>query len=292
MAFRRKRRVAFVVVAVLAPLMLTAAGPAQAKRFLGTKGADRLVGTPRADVIKAGRGNDRITGRGGRDRLLGGRGADRLNAVDGRRDRAVRGGPGRDVCRIDATDRVQTRGCETVRIGKGRGPGGGGPGGGGPGGGGPGGGGPGGGGPGGGLGCASAPDDALAAGEPAHAAGDAPPTFSDPFYATTITLNASADGLDGDALPISIEEVCDVPQQLQSEAAQLIGGDGFALIGAQTTVFDAAGQQLTGDAATTALGGADTVSLTAQLLRPAQWRQDEDGEPVPTFAISRADITD
>ena len=119
-----------------------------------------------------------------------------------------------------------------------------------------------------------------------------PPTFSDPFYAITIAINGSADGLNGNELPISIEGVCDVPKGLESEAAQLIGGDGVALISANTTVFDAGGQQLTGEAATTALAGADTVSLKAQLMRPAQWRQDESGEPVPTFATSRADMTD
>ena len=96
----------------------------------------------------------------------------------------------------------------------------------------------------------------------------------------------------GDELPISIEEVCDVPQRLESEAAQLIGGEGVALISSETKVFDAGGQQLTGDAATTALAGADTVSLKARLERPGQWRQDEDGQPVPTFETSRADITD
>jgi len=57
-------------------------------------------------------------------------------------------------------------------------------------------------------------------------------------------------------------------------------------------VFDATGQELTGDAAATALAGADSVSLKAQLMRPAQWRQDEDGQSVPTFRMSRADITD
>ena len=96
----------------------------------------------------------------------------------------------------------------------------------------------------------------------------------------------------GDELPISIEEVCDVPNSLESEGAQLIGGDGVALISSATKVFDAAGQQLAGDAATTALAGADSVSLRAQLERPAGWRQDEDGEPVPTFEARRADITD
>ena len=82
-------------------------------------------------MIKARGGDDRVKGRAAgidsregaaaidsgegaaADRLLGGRGADRLNAVDGRRDRVVRGGPGKDVCRIDAADRATVKGCET-----------------------------------------------------------------------------------------------------------------------------------------------------------------------------------
>lgn len=82
------------------------------------------------------------------------------------------------------------------------------------------------------------------------------------------------------------------PQGLAGEAAQLIGGEGVALMTSATQVYDAAGQALTGDAVATALTGADSVSLKAQLLRPAQWRQDEDGAPVPTFQASRVDITD
>ena len=262
-----------VMVAVLASVMLTWAGPAQAKRMLGTMGPDKIVGTAKADVIKARGGDDRIKGRGGRDRLSGGPGADRLNAVDGRRDRLIRGGRGKDVCRVDPVDRAKVKGCETVKVVRGGGPGGG---------------------PGAGLTCASPPEEArlAAGGLPRAAQADSPPTFSAPFYTITITLKASADGLNGDELPISIEEVCDVPKRLESEAAQLIGGEGVALISSSTKVFDAGGQQLTGDAATTALAGADTVSLKAQLERPAQWRQDEDGQPVPTFETSRADITD
>jgi hypothetical protein len=270
-----KRPIAFVVVAVAASLMLTWAGPAQAKRALGTKGPDRIAGTAKADVVKGRGGDDRITGRGGRDRLFGGPGADRVNAVDGRRDGLVSGGPGKDVCRIDAADRPKVKGCETVKVAKSRGPGGGrgDPGG-----------------PGGQLICASPPEDAGVLARPAQE--DAPPTFSDPFYGVTITINASVDGVNGDELPVSIEEVCDVPSGLAAEAAQLIGGEGVALVTSETTVFDATGQALTGDAAATALAGADSVSLKAQLLRPAQWRQDEDGQPVPTFRTGRADITD
>jgi hypothetical protein len=279
------------MVAVLGSLILTSAGPAQARRIIGSKGPDRIVGTAKADVIKGGRGKDRIKGGRGRDRLYGGRGADRLNAVDGRRDRVIRGGPGEDVCRVDAADRPNIKGCETVKIARHRGPRGGAPGGGGPGGGAPGGGTPGGGtpiggGPGG-VACATPPEDARA-----RAAGDLPATFSPAFFATTITLNVSAEEPVGDQLPISIEEVCDVPNALLGEAAQLIGGEGVAIISPTTQVFDATGVQLTGDEATAALLDADSLSLKAQLLPLAQWAADEDGEAVPTFATSRADITD
>jgi hypothetical protein len=305
-----KRTIAFVVVAALASLMLASAGPAQAKRMLGTKGADRIVGTAKADVVKSFGGNDRIKGRGGkdrlsggsgrdrlsggsgrdrlaggpgRDRLSGGRGADHLNTVDGRRDRVVNGGPGQDICRVDPADEVKVQGCEIVTIVKPGAPGAPGT--------------PGTPGvpgvpgvPGGPKVCASPPEDARLA---RVAQDDDPPLiFSNAFYAITTTVTASADGMTGNELPISIEEVCDVPQALATEAAQLVGGDGVALISPATTVFDAAGQQLTGAAATTALAGADTVVLKARLLAPSGWRQDEDGQPVPTFSVSRADIPD
>ena len=94
----------------------------------------------------------------------------------------------------------------------------------------------------------------------------------------------------GDQLPISIEDICDVPESLAGEAAQLVGGDGVAVVGPATTVFDTTGLQLTGDAATTVLAESDSLVLKAQLLRPGAWQLDEDGAPVPTFAISRADV--
>jgi hypothetical protein len=300
-----KRSIAFVVVAALASLMLAAAGPAQAKRMSGTTGADRIVGTANADVIKSrggndringgagsdrlsgGAGKDRLTGGPGRDRLSGGRGADRLNAVDGRADRVVSGGPGRDICRIDPADEFRTRGCEIVKIVT-----------------------PGVPGVPGAPGAPAAPGVPGVPSVPAAPAGpnvcaappedralarvaqddDPPPTFSDAFYAITTTITASVDGLTGDQLPISIEDVCDVPQSLAAEAAQLVGGDGVALISPATQVFDATGLQLTGAEATTALAETDTLALKAQLLPPASWQLDEDGAPVPTFSVSRADI--
>ncbi|HKG24671.1 MAG TPA: hypothetical protein VKB09_03435 [Thermomicrobiales bacterium] len=302
----RRRSIAFVVVAAaLASLMLASAGPAQAKRMFGTKGADRIVGTAKADVIKSLGGDDRIKGRGGsdrlsggagrdrlfggrgRDRLSGGRGADRLNAVDGGADRVVKGGPGKDVCRVDPADEFRAQGCEIVKIvtpGPPRVPGvpavpgpSGVPGAPGV--------------PAGPKVCAAPREEAMIA-RVAQDDDDPPPTFSNAFYAITTSISASADGMTGDELPISIEDVCDVPQSLAAEAAQLVGGDGVALISRATQVFDATGQQLTGAAGTTALAEADTVVLKAQLLPSAGWRQDEDGAPVPTFSAGRADIPD
>ena len=261
----RKRAIAVAVVPVLALAMLASAGPAQAKRQSGTSGADRIVGTTKADVIKARGGRDRINGRGGNDRLYGGngrdrlwgargkdllyggsgrdqlwggRGADHLNSVDGRRDRLIKGGPGIDLCRVDPADAANVRGCGVVTVvapGTPVTPGT-----------------PGG--PTGPLVCAAPPEDDVALAR-VPLDDDPPLTFSDAFYAITTTTTASADGLTGTDLPISIEEVCDVPQSLATEAAQLVGGDGVALITAASAVFDATGQRLTGDAATTAVSG-------------------------------------
>jgi hypothetical protein len=256
------------------------AGGAGRDRLAGGSGRDRLSGGSGRDRLVGGSGRDRLFGGSGRDRLNGGRGDDRLNAVDGRADGVVNGGPGKDICRVDPADEVKARGCEIVKTvtpgapavpGPPRAPGPpsvpGGP-----------------------KVCAAPPEDAALARVAQD--DDPPPTFSNAFYAITTTITASADGMTGNELPISIESICDVPQALAAEAAQLVGGDGVALIRPGTPVFDATGQRLTGAAATTALAGADTVALKAQLLRPASWRLDEDGAPVPTFSASRADITD
>ena len=53
-------------------------------------GADRIVGTARADVVRSCGGNDRIQGRGGKDRLSGGRGKDRIAGGSPRPGPAVR----------------------------------------------------------------------------------------------------------------------------------------------------------------------------------------------------------
>jgi hypothetical protein len=134
--------VGLVAISALAALFALAGEPVLAKRMVGTNGADRIVGTKQADRINARGGNDRIKGRAGgdrlkgsrgkdrikgargKDRLSGGKGADRLNAVDDRKDRAVNGGPGNDVCTIDQADLPRLKDCEKAKV-KNGGPGGG-----------------------------------------------------------------------------------------------------------------------------------------------------------------------
>jgi hypothetical protein len=136
-------------------------------------------------------------------------------------------------------------------------------------------------------------DRALAAGT-----DEGPPQFSAAFFTRTFKLETSADGLDGDQLPISIEKVCRVPGHLATEAQQLAGSSGVALITDQTRVFKGSqaggrpGQQLEGEKAMRAIDGADTATLRAQLLQPDSWSEDEDGSQVPTLTAYKIKVTD
>ena len=120
---------------------------------------------------------------------------------------------------------------------------------------------------------------------------DKPLRFSPAFYDQTITLDASLDGLEGRALPLAIEEVCDVPKPLASEAAQLAGADGIALV-RSTTIVRLDGKRLQGKAATAALGDADTAVLRVRLTPPRKWRAGEEDGRLPTFTPRRINITD
>jgi hypothetical protein len=128
----------------------------------------------------------------------------------------------------------------------------------------------------------------------ARAAGDSEsekPKFTNAFYRRLFVLDVSLDGVERGELPISIEQVCNVPKPLRKQAAQLAGNDGVALLLGRTTVWQG-DTQLTGDEARTALDGADTALLRVRLTRPQGWSKDEDGDPVPTFRTGRIQITD
>ena len=131
----------------------------------------------------------------------------------------------------------------------------------------------------------------LAAGDSGGEDEDAPPKFSAAFYRRVLTLDVSLDGMDGKELPLSIEEVCEVPKSLKKQAAQLAGADGVALLLPRTTVWEGT-MQLVGKAAETAVAGADTAFIRVRLTRPRAWREDEDGGKVATFRTGRIEVTD
>jgi hypothetical protein len=120
---------------------------------------------------------------------------------------------------------------------------------------------------------------------------DAPPSFTAGFFRHTYTLDVSLDGADGKEIPVSVEEVCDVPRIYAKQAAQLAGADGVAVVRADTGVFRGR-TRLFGPAAAAALDGADTATIRVRLLPMPSWREDEDGDPVPTFAARRVELSD
>jgi Ca2+-binding RTX toxin-like protein len=71
----------------------------------GTPKADRLTGSAGAETIWGREGNDLIIGLGGADQLQGFAGRDLIDAIDGRRDRLITCGSGRDrEARMDRSD--------------------------------------------------------------------------------------------------------------------------------------------------------------------------------------------
>lgn len=132
----QRQRKLVIAVAVLAVSLAAVAGPTLAKTLTGTKRGETISGTKGADKIKGKGGNDKLKGRGGndslvggkgRDKLIGGAGADRhtggpgndtLRAADGRRDKVINGGAGRNICIIDtALELSIVRGCSKIVAG-------------------------------------------------------------------------------------------------------------------------------------------------------------------------------
>jgi hypothetical protein len=117
------------------------------------------------------------------------------------------------------------------------------------------------------------------------------PRLGPAMYRREFTLDVSLDGADGSELPISIEEVCDLPRSLRKKAAVLAGNDGVALLLLGTTVW-VGDEHVVGREASRAIDGADTALLTVRLVRRSRWREDEDGNEVPTFRTRQLVVTD
>jgi hypothetical protein len=146
---------------------------------------------------------------------------------------------------------------------------------------------------------------------------DGPPSLSPALYDITFTLDASLDGIDDDgSLPLEIEDVCGLPADLVSDGRKLVQLSGVALLSDNTEIWtcgdseedegpesenaaecqdipEKGGTLLQGEEALSTLDNdADTAFAGVRLVPRASWRQDEDGEPVPTFDAYWVKITD
>jgi hypothetical protein len=82
-----------------------------------------------------------------------------------------------------------------------------------------------------------------------------------------------------------------VPEELTHAATQLAGSDAVALLSARTSVV-ADGEALHARAALVSLAEADTARVRGRMTPPSMWRDDEDGDAIPTFTAGRITVTD
>jgi hypothetical protein len=138
-----RRTLALVAAASLLLLLAVAVGTSLAAKLRGTNHGEKIVGTKGADTIKGmsgndkikgmkgndklngGKGRDTVIGNAGADKMLGGAGNDVIKAADGRRDKAINGGGGKNRCVIDTTLELSiARNCSSIISGgRGGGPG-------------------------------------------------------------------------------------------------------------------------------------------------------------------------
>jgi Ca2+-binding RTX toxin-like protein len=107
-----KRLILMLLTGALVSAFAGAVYGSTARRIVGTPKADVLKGTPAADTIDGRGGNDKLSGLAGNDLLIGGAGNDRL--IGGAGKDKLRCGPGKDVAIADESDAVAGD-CEVVQ---------------------------------------------------------------------------------------------------------------------------------------------------------------------------------
>jgi len=106
-------------------------------------------------------------------------------------------------------------------------------------------------------------------------------------YARVLVFRADADGYDSGRLSITVRRITGLTKALKEDFNDAVDEqDGIVLVGKTVKVVDRKGRKLKHSA----LDDADSVSVTGKLLRPSQWKDDEDGNPVPTIRAKRITV--
>jgi Ca2+-binding RTX toxin-like protein len=91
-------------------------GAQERDRVYGMAGNDSINGGSETDMLSGGNGNDTINAAFGADRVLGGSGRDAINVATAGPRAHVSCGGGRDVVRLNASERRFQRGCERMLV--------------------------------------------------------------------------------------------------------------------------------------------------------------------------------
>ena len=112
------------------------------------------------------------------------------------------------------------------------------------------------------------------------------PHFKASFLNRVWSFKGALDGVDdgGDhSLSITVEYIEDLPRRFRNQDDELLDQDATVLMSENIRVFSPEGELVSHDE----LAHADYVRVRARVLRPRMWRENEDGDVVPTLRAKR-----
>lgn len=137
-------------------------------------------------------------------------------------------------------------------------------------------------------------DDQNTQGDQGDDQGDGPdlPSFKPAFLNRVWTARAEVNGYDDGQLDLTVSKFEGLPKQFRAQDDDLVEEAGIGLVTKNTRVYKKkSGEYVQVKAGRdNALDDADRVRVKIKVLRPSQWEEDEDGAPVPTFAVKRVYI--
>jgi hypothetical protein len=107
-------------------------------------------------------------------------------------------------------------------------------------------------------------------------------------FTRVLTVKIDVDGYEGGRISATIASVQGLSKTLQHDFNELVDDrDAIVLVSSDVKVRDQRGRRVS----RARLDDADTASVKGKLLRPGQWREDDDGNPVPTVRAKQVTIT-
>lgn len=111
------------------------------------------------------------------------------------------------------------------------------------------------------------------------------PHFKASFLNRVWSFKGALDSFDAEdhSMSITVEYIEDLPHRFRSQDDDLLNQDATVLLNENIRVFSPEGELVAHDE----LANADYVRVRARVLRPRMWRENEDGDVVPTLRAKR-----